>query len=74
MYPEYESDERDISATHNRSLTTQDRQDVEQLAARAEKIGIESEAADLEGLVARGEQLFLRFKDGVGGDDNGVRG
>ncbi|KAG8950039.1 hypothetical protein FRC04_008119 [Tulasnella sp. 424] len=71
VYPEYESDEGDISATHNRSLTTQDRQDVEQLAARAENIGIESEAADLEGLVARGEQLFLRFKDGAGGDDNG---
>ncbi|KAG9043919.1 hypothetical protein FS837_008979 [Tulasnella sp. UAMH 9824] len=69
VFPEYESDEEDISTIHNRSLTGQDLQDVGQLAARADNVGIESDPAELEGVTTHAEQLLRRFRDGGGGNE-----
>ncbi|KAG8907661.1 hypothetical protein FRC01_007607, partial [Tulasnella sp. 417] len=69
VFPEYESDEDEIPTIHDRSLTAQHRQDVEQLAARADHVDIESEAAELEGVATHAEQLLRRFRAGDGGND-----
>ncbi|KIO16164.1 hypothetical protein M407DRAFT_34203, partial [Tulasnella calospora MUT 4182] len=70
VFPEYESDEEEISVIHNRSLTAQNREDVEQLAARADNVDIESDAAELEGVATRAEQLLQRFREVGGGNED----
>ncbi|KAG9019717.1 hypothetical protein FRB90_010987 [Tulasnella sp. 427] len=70
LYPEYDSDDESAPAPRNDSFSNEDRQDVEQLVNRADNIDGESEAAELEGVVVRGEQLLERFRDGGARNEN----
>ncbi|KAG9019716.1 hypothetical protein FRB90_010986 [Tulasnella sp. 427] len=70
LYPEYESDDEGVSTSRDNSFSNQDREDVEQLAMRADGINVNSEAVELEGVVARGEQLLERFRDDGEGNEN----
>lgn len=69
LYPEYESDDEDISIAKK---DFPDINDVEHFTARVENIGVDSDAAELEGVIARGEQLVQQARNGEGDDDQTV--